>query len=258
LLFLYASLHAKDTLVFAPLPIENKKILYDKFYPMIEYLEKKLDKKILFNYSNSYADILKKFQDKEIDFAYLGPLPYIELKKKYPDALPIVNFKNEEGETTYTCSLVTFIKNTSSDKVALTQALSTCGYLSVNSLLNNNLSKHKYRYLGRHDIVALEIIKGNYDIGGVKSSIVKDYYHLGLEEVARTKELPTFAIVANSQSLSKDEIKSIKNSLLHVSKDTLKDWDTSMKYGAKEANDGLYDELRVMTKDIIIPQKSNF
>ena len=257
-LFLYASVYAKDTLVFAPLPIENQKILYDKFYPMIEHLEQKLGKKILFNYNDSYADILKKFENQEIDFAYLGPLPYVELKKKYPAALPIVNFKNEDGETTYTCSLVTFVKNTSTDKVALTQALSTCGYLSVNFLLNNNLSKHKYRYLGKHDSVALEIIRGNFDIGGVESSIAKDYYHLGHEEVARTKELPTFAIVANSQSLSKDEIKSIKNSLLHVSKDTLKNWDKSMKYGVKEANDGLYDALRVIKKDTVIPQKGNF
>ena len=30
------------------------------------------------------------------------------------------------------------------------------------------------------------------------------------------------------------------------------------KYGVKEANDGLYDALRVIKKDTVIPQKGNF
>lgn len=45
---MHQSAYVKDTLVFAPLPIENQKILYDKFYPMIEHLEQKLGKKYSF------------------------------------------------------------------------------------------------------------------------------------------------------------------------------------------------------------------
>ena len=68
-------LFSKDVLVFAPLPILNKKDVYEDFYPMIKLLEKKLNKKIVFFYSENYENILEEFKKSQIDLAYLGPLP---------------------------------------------------------------------------------------------------------------------------------------------------------------------------------------
>ena len=56
--FLCANLFAKDTLVFAALPMFNKKITYNNFYPMITSLEEKLNKKIIFYYSDNYCSWL--------------------------------------------------------------------------------------------------------------------------------------------------------------------------------------------------------
>jgi homoserine dehydrogenase len=46
LLSLFSTINAKDTIVFAPLPMENRKTIFTQFSPMISYLEKQLNKKI--------------------------------------------------------------------------------------------------------------------------------------------------------------------------------------------------------------------
>ena len=80
-------------------------------------------------------------------------------------------------------------------RIALTQPLSTCGYLSVSGLLRerkSSLEKNRYRYLNKHDAVALAIIRGEYDLGGLKTAIGKRYTHLGLKILAETPPFPGF------------------------------------------------------------------
>lgn len=249
---------ARDHIVFSPLPMQDEKTTFNTFYPMLKYLEKKLHKKVVFKYIQNYKKLLNDFQYGKIDLAYLGPLPYVELKKQYKYAEALVLFKNENGETTYTCSLVTTVGAKESKKVALTQPLSTCGYLSVNTLLHNTLENYKYRYICRHDLVALAVLKGKFDLGGLRTSIAQKYYHLGLEEIGRTKKLPMFSLIGNTKNLSKNELNDITTSLLYINRNELNDWGKSIKYGAKKAFESDYDALREMTKDLKIPQKGNF
>ncbi|NCC55533.1 MAG: hypothetical protein EOM11_08665 [Erysipelotrichia bacterium] len=104
---LFSSLVARDSFTFALLPTEDRQAIYNDFYPMVKYLEKKLNISIKIVYDDNYAEIIKKIVGGEVDLAYLGPLPYVELKEKFNDVIPLVTFKDKEGLTSYTCSLVT-------------------------------------------------------------------------------------------------------------------------------------------------------
>jgi phosphonate transport system substrate-binding protein len=259
LIILFKSiLFSKDVLVFAPLPMTNKSEVYDNFYPMIKTLEKKLNKRIIFFYSENYENILEQFAKGQIDFAYLGPLPYLKLQEKYDYVEPLIHFKDKNNNIYYTCSLVKFIKSEKIEKVALTQALSTCGYLSVNSLLNNKLEEYKYKFLGKHDEVALGIIRGDYDIGGIRTSIAKDYYHLGLEEIARTDNLPGFALVGNKKTLNEKELTQLQEIILNTTQEEYSTWGKDIKHGVEKAFDKDYDKLRQMLENFNIPTKDNF
>lgn len=258
---------AKDTIIFAPLPVENIKTVFTQFNPMITYLEKLLDKKIIIDYNQNYADILEKFKQKKVDIAYLGPLPYIELKDKYPTALPLVHFKNNNGNAFYKCSIITFatnntkLENIKNKKIALTQPLSTCGYLSVNALLeksNNSLNNNKYSYLGKHDTVALSVVRGEFDFGGVKSSIAKKYSNLGLKELTKTGFLPGFALIGNQETLSLKTLQKIQTVMKNVKKEDSQNWGKNISYGCSEAKDSDYNTLRKAKKIITIPTQSNF
>lgn len=249
------SILAKDTLIFAPLPMLDKKVVFDEFYPMKISLEKKLNKKIDFYYAKDYAELLKDFESLKIDLIYLGPLPYVKLKENFKDAEPIIHFKEKNGNSFYTCSFVKFLNTQKIKKIALTQPLSTCGYLSVNYLLNYKLEDYSYNYLGKHDDVALNIIKGNFDAGGLKSSIAQEYFHLGLEEISKTENLPGFALVANNKTLDDDFIKELKDIFLKLDKNDYSKWGKNIKYGFETASDNDYDVLRKMLDKTDIKDK---
>jgi phosphonate transport system substrate-binding protein len=262
---------AGETVRFAPLPMENRETVVKQFRPMTDFLQKRLGITIEYVYADSYADILQKFRAGKIDLAYLGPLPYVELHSRYPQAEPLVHFREASGETAYTCSLVAFADSTPSlaklaDKnVALTQPLSTCGYLSANGLLRrygSNLERNNYRYLGKHDAVALAVVQGQYDIGGLKTAIGKKYEHLGLSILAETAPLPSFALVANKVTLRPGLQSLIRKALIDITpsknREMLAGWGDNIRYGAAPANDGDYDVIRELLGDVEIPDHGNF
>lgn len=136
----------------------------------------------------------------------IGPLPSVELRDSYPEAKPLLFFKESSSAATYACALVTFPGNNFDawhgeyQEIALTQPLSTCGYLSTNGLMRkygNSLAANNYRYIGTHDEVALAVIRGEYAAGGLKTSVARKYSHLGLFILTETP--PIAGICLNRQ-----------------------------------------------------------
>ena len=261
-----------ETLVFAPLPMQNRETLIKQFRPMTDYLEKELDIKIEYSYSEGYDEIIKKFSKMEIDLAYLGPLPFVELRTRFEGAEPLVHFKETNGDAFYTCAVVTFpeadfdIEHAMERKVALTQPLSTCGYLSTNRLFRNhgsNLKDNYFRYLNKHDAVALAVVRGEFEAGGLKTAIAKKYAHLGLRILDETPPLPAFALVGNRRKLSPKHIARITEVLCALEPngphaDLLASWGNNIRNGAVPASNSDYDVVRLMLKDTFIPQDNNF
>ena len=52
-----------------------------------------------------------------------------------------------------------------------------------------------YRYLGQHDEVALAVVRGEFDFGGLKTAIAQKYTHLGLKVVAESPLMTGLALV---------------------------------------------------------------
>lgn len=267
ILALSYSLYARESLVFAPLPVENVKTVYTQYAPMIKYLEKNLNKKIVFDYNANYEDILEKFAKKQIDLAILGPLPYVELKKEFYQTLPLVHFKNNNGDAFYTCSLIAFattnttLENIKNKKIALTQPLSTCGYFSVNAFLekaNNSLENNKYRFIGRHDSVALSVARGEFDFGGVKSDIAQKYSNLGIKELAKSEKFPSFTLVGNQETLAKEILKKIQDLLKNVKKEEFQKWGEGINNGCSDAKEADFNIIKKIENKFKIPNKGNF
>lgn len=270
-LVLGTPVHAQ-TIRFAPLPMENRETVIKQFRPMTAYLEQRLGVSIEYVYSDNYSDIIQKFQQSQVDVAYLGPLPYVELRAAFFQAAPLVRFKETSGKTTYTCALATFaddrfdFKDAENRKIALTQPLSTCGYLSVSGLMRdfgNSLEKNQYRYIGKHDAVALSVIRGEFDAGGLKTAIARKYAHMGLQVVAETPPLPAFALVGNTRTLSSQLISLIRRELISLDpvgkdKTLLSAWGDNIRFGTVMASDDDYRVVRDLQGGATIPAKGNF
>jgi phosphonate transport system substrate-binding protein len=264
-------LHAR-TLVLAPLPMESRETVLKQFMPVARYLKERLGHEVVFDYSDSYAEILDKFRQGRIDLAYLGPLPYVSLKNVCSEATPLVHFREASGEPLYTCAIVALADNGLSlngmekGKVALTQPLSTCGFLSTNGLLRQHgsaLSRNLYRYLGKHDEVAKSVVRGEFDLGGLKTSIGRKYEHLGITILAETAPMPSFALVGNAATLSPEEREAIRQTLAGLDpdgrdKEMLSSWGENLRHGSVPADDADYAPVRALLGGESIPQGGNF
>lgn len=271
-LLIFATLSQAETLRFAPLPMESRETVVKQFLPMTTYLEQRLSIRIVFEYFDNYADILAKFGRSELELAFLGPLPYVELRRGVAAAEPLVHFREKSGEANYTCAVVSFPDNgfdihaAVNRKIALTQPLSTCGYLSTSGLMRRNgssLERNLFRYLGQHDAVALSVVEGEFEAGGLKTAIARKYSHLGLKIIAETPPLPAFALVANKALIPGELMARIRNELTLLEpqgkdKILLEAWGDNIRYGAVSATDGDYQAVRELLSDVPIPMVGNY
>lgn len=260
---------ARPVLRFSPLPMESPQKVMLQFKPMWLYLEQQLGVEIQVEYVHDYGELLQKMQDGQIDFAYLGPLPYVTLKNRFDAAVPLVHFKEADGSPFYTCSLIMTkqtkdnLKALKGKRIALTQPLSTCGYLSTNFLLQEtagiSMEDTKYRYVDRHDEVALSVVRGDFEAGGIKSAIGTKYEGLGLMMAGKTQPLPGFGLVVNSVTVPKPLIDRMRDAMINVPEETYKVWGDNIHDGVVSAKDSDYDVVREMLKHIRhIPEKGNF
>lgn len=252
----------QKTIYFSPLPMKSKKQTIEEFLPFVHYMETKLPYKVEFNYKKDYNDILNGFIDGSIDIAYLGPLPYTVLRSRYPHVKPIVSFKQPDGTNSYRCAISKFSKDTIDfDKpvtVALTQPLSTCGYYAVKKMLKKefglSLAKQRYDYTMSHTNALIGVVKGEYMIAGSSERLAKQHQSLGMEIIARSELLPTFALVVNTKTLSSQEIEQITETLLNIPKYEYQDWRSIFKNGFSPADAEAYDAIDL---DCEVPKKGN-
>ena len=247
-------------LVFAPLPMEDRETVIKQFMPMAAYLRQATGREIVFDINESYDRILDKFRRGEIDLAYIGPLPYVALRNGDEHAVPLVHFNEPSGEPFYTCALISLADKAvdtarvENRKIALTQPLSTCGYLAASGLLRergSDLAKNLYRYLNKHDAVAMSVVRGEFDLGGLKTAIARKYAHLGLAILAETRPLPSFALVGIRDALARLDPSG-------KDREMLQGWGDNIRHGAVPARDEDYAPVRELLGGQSIPETGNF
>lgn len=252
----------QKTLYFAPLPMKNEKKVIEEFFPLIEYMEKSLALKIKFNYKKDYNDILKGFMDGSIDMAYLGPLPYVVLKSEYSYIKPIVFFNQKNGTTSYRCAISKFSLDKFDPKkpfkVALTQPLSTCGYYITHKLLKEKfgilLENEKYDYKMSHTNALTSVMREEFLLAGSSLEIAKKFESLGMEVIAQSELLPAFAMVINTKTVSAQEIKKIRETLLSIPPSNYKKMGVRVEYGLSPVDETLYKSIDIKQE---IPLRGN-
>jgi phosphonate transport system substrate-binding protein len=255
ILFLCSSLfagiaQADPTIRFAPLPLEDKKIIYEQFRGLTDYLQDTTGHQLEWIHLSDYADIIEKFKANEIDLAYLGPLPYVILKRDHQAAESLGCFRDAGGQANYTCSLITWgesdlaAESIANATIGLTQPYSTCGYLSVSQMLGEAGRKldgdgNSFSYAGSHSEAALGVARGDYDVAGVKTAIAKRYEHLDIKIIATSRSYPGFALVANRNTLNDETFRKLQEALLKLDpqnnpqlKERMTNWGKHIRNGA--------------------------
>lgn len=260
---------AQSPLKLAPLPMLAEHRIKNQFSPFADYLSQLTRRPVTLVYQENYTALRDQWQHDQIDLAYLGPLPYVLLSDQDPDVVPLVRFYNNDGTSTYTCCLAVYsgdgidLQQDTTYQVALTQPYSSCGYLLTEYLLNRHdqsLKDYNYSYSGSQSETALNTLRGNTHISGVKTSIADNYRHLGLMRLEESMPLPGFVLVANSRTVDTDTINRIQQQLLaldpqHQAADRAitSPWGASIRNGAMVVKPGDYDIIRQLLSTIAIP-----
>jgi len=250
---------AGEPLRFAPLPMEDRKILLSQYEPFLDYLQEATGEDYEFRFYRDYARILEALWNDEVDLAYLGPLPYVRLTARDDRFVPLVTFLDETGQARYTCSLVGFVgdgldlADLPGRRFALTQPYSTCGYLVTASLLRESgmgLEPGSFDYVGSHSEAILSVVRGSHAAAGAKTGIVEKFAHLGVVALAESDPLPGFLLVANPRTTSRAQRERIRQELVALDpadpadRARLAQWGEAIRHGAVPVDDASYAPVR--------------
>jgi phosphonate transport system substrate-binding protein len=190
-----ASAAARDpkTLQVALLPDENAaKVIQDNEH-LKAYLEKELGRKISFHVLTSYAAMIEATRNGRIDLAFFGPLSYCMAKDKC--AIEPFAAKLKDGSATYKAVIISntesgikSVEEIRGKRMAYGDQASTSSHLIPKGVLaSRGVRPGDYResFLGKHDAVALNVMRGNVDAGGLSQTIFNSLIEKGTINKAR-------------------------------------------------------------------------
>jgi len=230
--------------------------------PILQYLEDHLsvdnhlgaesNSKVEINtvFFPAYKDAIDALVNKKIDFARLGGASYVQVKRRSPNA-SILALESSKGVPYYqgvigvlNDSPIKKVEDLKGRSFAFGNKSSTIGrYLSQKYLVDNGIVASDlagYNYLGRHDNVAIAIIRDVYDAGAFKIDILKNKNFKKRIRIIASFKAPTQAWISRAD-LDPKLHESLKNGLLSISKEALI---IKNRDGFIEGNDSDFEGLR--------------
>jgi phosphonate transport system substrate-binding protein len=146
-----------------------------------EYLTKELGKPIRLHVLTSYAAMIEAVRAGNIDLAYFGPLSYCLARSKCD--IDCFAAKTKDGKTTYRSILIANkdagireFGDLKGKKMGFGDVASTSSHLMPKHALFKKAGLREKRdyaesFLGKHDVVAINVQAGNIDAGGLNEFI---------------------------------------------------------------------------------------
>jgi phosphonate transport system substrate-binding protein len=247
---------------FAPLPLERRETVEAQFQPLAGYLFQQLGVPVTLVLLSDYAMVLEYFRQGRVDLAYLGPLPYVQLRRSFAQAHPLVMFREPSGSASYTCAVVGMLgevqglDDLEDRHIALTQPLSTCGFFATDLMLRRHgsaLARNSFFYAGSHTDALLAVARGSAHLAGAKATIAWKFQKLGLTILDESEPLPGFALVANGNTLSQEQRQAIVQAMMAADQRLREGadlgWGEPIRYGCVPAADEDYQRVRQLLEE---------
>lgn len=225
---------AAPALVYAPLPLENMTVTQALNQPLADLLGELLGRPVRLRLLDDHAALIAALASGEVDFAELGPLPFLLASEQNPDIRPLAKFRESDGRADYRCVIVAPIDGVASmddllgDQtmvtVALTQRQSTCGPSATFSLLAEHgfdLFKITAAYQGGHDDVAVAVLREWFTVGGMKENVARTFHGLGLRILTASDPVPGFVLAARADVLGDQLLQELSQSLINLAEPQL-------------------------------------
>lgn len=196
-------------------PYDTPSRLVERFQPLCDFLSARLEMPVRLDIARSYVDQMRRITSGQADLSYIGPTPFLRAQNAYlrdteakliPLAAEVMG-----GKPAYHSVIVARADADINALADLHGKLMAFGashsysshYVPQVMLLKAgvNLSDLKdYAFLNRHERVALAVLHGDFDAGGLRAEMVTEYLHRkpGLKIIATSPPLSPHLIVARA------------------------------------------------------------
>lgn len=199
--------------------------LYKRFTPLAEYLGKKLGSEVSIRVSSTYEAHVASVDSGEIDIAFMGPAPYVQLTGK-SGPVPLLAAFESNGSHTFRGvvavrkeSNIKKLSQLSGKSFAFGPAPSTMSNIVPRAmLLKAGVSVDqlgKAEYMTNHDNIALSVLAGRFEAGALKEDIFRQYESQGLRALAISDPVPDHLFVAR-RGLAGEMVNTLRQSLLSL------------------------------------------
>ncbi len=248
---------AKTPLILAVLPYLPAAEIERRFGPLAARLGQGLGRPVQVRVGQSYRQHIDAIGSDRVDIAYLGPAGYVRMVERY-GRKPILARLDVAGEPGLHSVIVvrhdsplTRIEQLKGLRFAFGAADSTTAHLLPHyELLQGGVRLRdlgRHHFLGNHRDVALAVLAGDYDAGGLNEEVYREYAPRGLRALAVSAAVPDYLFVARS-NLPPADIERLQRTLLELHRDAAgRDLLKRMQPGLDalaRADDADYDGLR--------------
>jgi phosphonate transport system substrate-binding protein len=214
---------ARGSAVFVVHPYDTPSRVYTRFRPLTIWLGGVLGRPVRLVIATTYDEQIEMLATGRADYAYIGPTPYVRARARAP--VEILVGEAENGQAFYQSALV--VRDTSpirqvadlagkrialGAEISMSSAVAPKQMLAQAGLKRANLAE--VAHLDRHERVALAVLHGDFDAGGLRLDIAKTYLPRGLRILATSQPLPPHVIAA-SPRVPAEVARLIRQALLH-------------------------------------------
>ena len=199
--------------------------LVRRFTPLSRYLEAKTGRKIEIKISLSYEDHKQRVGEDRADLAFVGPFSYTQMTEHYGKK-PLLAMLEGNNKTVFHGVIavrrneeIKTIQDLVGKRFAFGDKESTMGTLMPKLMLRGagveleQLSH--YSFLRSHNEVALAVLGGFYDAGGLKEEVFHEYANRGLRILAKSPPIPEHLFLAGKH-LPVPLIRDLRKALIHL------------------------------------------
>lgn len=248
------------SLLFIIPPVEQVSVMYARFQPVKDHLEKTTGRKIVLKVAQTHQEAIDSIGTGRAHLAYLDPSAYCEARHRY-GVIPLAKM-NQSGVSTYRSVIVTRADSQIGkivDGRGRRLALGTA-HSSSSSLIPAVMFKEvgitlkdfsAVDYLEQEDRIALSVLTRRHDLGGLSERVAKKYLTDGLRIVKTSEPIPQYTLCACS-CLPEGLRSALRQALLAIDKTHHPELIAAMKDvdGFAPAEDRDFDVVRVMIKNL--------
>ena len=206
-------------------PYQTAATLTKSFTPLADYLSQAINIPIHVQISKSYKSHMQQVGEEQFDLAYVGPAPYVQITHNY-GAKTILGRLQVNGSPYFhgvilarKDSSVMKLEDLAGKKFAFGDPNSTMSHFVPRFMLAEAgvdvVDLEKHAFLGMHANVALSVIGGYYDAGGVKENIFAKYKDRGLKLLAQSPPISEHLFLA-AKNIPPETVTRIRKALFSL------------------------------------------